>query len=1003
MLVRLFFVSVLVLLLTACPSSSDLDAPPASGGIIQTSPEIVYLRDDIETVRVEKPFLGAAGTLFPEALAQLSIDVTSTPAEECPVDNQVVLSCDNWSFDPTDTATGIYRVQVIAPALVEDVIETDIEVNALPKDSGSRRIVQATGGGAVFLADDGSVWSLGDEGLVAQQAFFTNRRAVATRLGSNLLFASRSTQLPSTITQVSATPLLLLRGDGGGGNSSAADVTAGVFEVEKSVGYGLALSADNTVYEWGYYQAQPRLQPTDPSVDLDLPPIGLVEWDVRELAELNAFAEREGVTWSQVLAIEPPDPIFQSRFLVEGLVGAALSTDGRVAVWGEPDTRYSNSDDFFADDISREPRWLSVPETVVQLSTTDGNLVMRLSDGSVRFSLGRSELNRPDFPVPQNVRGVVDATAISGSKILRADGSVYQWVILDSDGRTSVVPVGGISSATDLPDPTQNLAITASGDLMTWPDWEDPNTPPTATIQPVATVDSVATVSGGIVVDAACGRAWSETRSTGRSARPVIGLGSGAVCGDAEQSHVIHIIVAYNDRRESDDPRLFSLLASSGNVSCDGATRGSSHCWWTGARGVDPVFTVSPDPGYNVRDWRWDCDSTRLDSGLVALGIDSAQSICKLTLVRDESTEPMPVLRTLTVEVSGQGVVSSSPAGIDCGSTCQAAFEQGSEIMLTAAATANETFIGWADTGCTSDRMSAAISIQLDSDTTCIAAFRDNTPTQFAPVANINVTPISPVTAGELITFDGGGSSDIDGSVVAWSWDFDGDGVEDATGETVQFVYPTATQTTVTLTVTDDDGLSGSTAIPLTVTAGLSEPPVARFSISPSNSEPLGTTFQFDGSASTDDVGIISYEWSIGANGNVDGTGPTFSYTPLDIGIQGIRLQVTDADGQFSDLIQNVEARPNGPPRRVAIRIIVNGPGQVDVAPDGLTFPDSSCDGNECFIFDIPIGTTLTLQAAPFTPAVFQGWDSAECTNIPNPDTCEILMTNERTVTATFQ
>ena len=34
MLVRLFFVSVLVLLLTACPSSSDLDAPPASGGTI---------------------------------------------------------------------------------------------------------------------------------------------------------------------------------------------------------------------------------------------------------------------------------------------------------------------------------------------------------------------------------------------------------------------------------------------------------------------------------------------------------------------------------------------------------------------------------------------------------------------------------------------------------------------------------------------------------------------------------------------------------------------------------------------------------------------------------------------------------------------------------------------------------------------------------------------------------------------------------------------------------
>uniref|UniRef100_A0A6J5ZT19 Unannotated protein n=1 Tax=freshwater metagenome TaxID=449393 RepID=A0A6J5ZT19_9ZZZZ len=50
---------------------------------------------------------------------------------------------------------------------------------------------------------------------------------------------------------------------------------------------------------------------------------------------------------------------------------------------------------------------------------------------------------------------------------------------------------------------------------------------------------------------------------------------------------------------------------------------------------------------------------------------------------------------TVTKEGAGSGSVISSPAGIDCGATCSAAFNQGLELTLTATPAAGSTFTGW--------------------------------------------------------------------------------------------------------------------------------------------------------------------------------------------------------------------------------------------------------------------------------------------------------------------
>ena len=155
----------------------------------------------------------------------------------------------------------------------------------------------------------------------------------------------------------------------------------------------------------------------------------------------------------------------------------------------------------------------------------------------------------------------------------------------------------------------------------------------------------------------------------------------------------------------------------------------------------------------------------------------------------------------------------------------------------------------------------------------------------------------------EVASFDGSGSSDLDGLITAWAWNF-GDGMT-GSGMTATHTYTASGSYSVTLTVTDNEALTGS--ITKTVTVTYNNPPVASFSVTKDYLEVF-----VDASASTDDFGIASYAWSYGDGGS--GSGVMDSHAYAAAGTYTVSLTVVDTGGKSATTSKSVSVVQNPPP-----------------------------------------------------------------------------------------
>jgi PKD repeat protein len=192
------------------------------------------------------------------------------------------------------------------------------------------------------------------------------------------------------------------------------------------------------------------------------------------------------------------------------------------------------------------------------------------------------------------------------------------------------------------------------------------------------------------------------------------------------------------------------------------------------------------------------------------------------------------------------------------------------------------------------------------------------------------------VNTNEPVYFDGSGSYDYaDGEIVSYHWDF-GDGYY-GYGVTVTHSYADDGIYIVTLTVTDDSGLSDQDSLNVTVR---NVPPTASFFYTPTEPH-TNEEIMFIATDSYDPDGtIINYKWDFG-DGSEHAWGETVSHVYYEDGTYMVTLFVTDDDHADAFLIEYVTVT-NAPPVAwagedlvVDVESIVVFDGSASYDPDG--------------------------------------------------------------------
>ncbi|MGM7679304.1 PKD domain-containing protein [Microbacterium sp. A94] len=270
------------------------------------------------------------------------------------------------------------------------------------------------------------------------------------------------------------------------------------------------------------------------------------------------------------------------------------------------------------------------------------------------------------------------------------------------------------------------------------------------------------------------------------------------------------------------------------------------------------------------------------------------------------------------------------------------------------------------------------------TDSNGLAATSEQTVTvqaaNVAPTADFEI-----VETGLSVSVDGSASSDTDGSIASYGWDW-GDGTS-GTGQVADHVYATPGTRTVTLTVTDDRGAT-ATASHETVTTHAD--PVAQFTSTASG-------LQIDVSASTStasDGATLTYAWNWG-DGAPAGSGVTAAHTYAEAGSYEVTLTITDSLGASASAAQGVTVQAQvfaasdsfgrvvssgwGAADKggtwtplsgsAAVASVADGVGKVDLSPGETR--EMFLQGTS--LLDTSARITYTLSAGPSTGVAYEG------------------------------
>ena len=130
-------------------------------------------------------------------------------------------------------------------------------------------------------------------------------------------------------------------------------------------------------------------------------------------------------------------------------------------------------------------------------------------------------------------------------------------------------------------------------------------------------------------------------------------------------------------------------------------------------------------------------DAGSVFEGWSGVGVDCpGTEPCTVTVTGDSvvvgAFRLIPKNLSVSLDGTGTGTVTSSPAGIDCGSVCSAAFTHGSIVTLSAAPSAKSIFAGWTGACVGTD----PCTVTMDADQAVSASFDASSPAVTLPDAH---------------------------------------------------------------------------------------------------------------------------------------------------------------------------------------------------------------------------------------------------------------------------
>ncbi|MDO8426418.1 MAG: CFI-box-CTERM domain-containing protein [Deltaproteobacteria bacterium] len=230
-----------------------------------------------------------------------------------------------------------------------------------------------------------------------------------------------------------------------------------------------------------------------------------------------------------------------------------------------------------------------------------------------------------------------------------------------------------------------------------------------------------------------------------------------------------------------------------------------------------------------------------------------------------------------------------------------------------------------------------------NASASAISSFR--TSNASPAITSFGATPVS--GAAPLNAEFTASASDIDGTIVSYEWDFDGDGIYDLNTGAVasaSYTYNSVSTNYARVRVTDNGGATAeSDAVTVTAESSANKPPIIVAITGTIGLNGPSTRLTFTVSASDPDGVIVKYEWDFDGNGTIDATTTSIPalYTYSAAGTYRPSVTVTDDQGGIAKAMTTLSVGDSGNP----------GTGTAgDAAPSG---------GGGCFIATAAYGSYL--------------------------------------------